>query len=403
MTSGTLPKGWKDIELGDALKRIKRPVEVDPSMMYREIGIRSHGKGIFHKEERTGESIGEKSVFWVEPDCFIVNIVFAWEQAIAKTSTNEIGMIASHRFPMYKPARDILDLDYLVYFFQSPRGKYLLGLASPGGAGRNKTLGQEEFLNLSVSLPSYLEQRKIVEILASWDNAIALTESLIFAKQQKKRGIAQQLLTGNKRFDEYKTHKWDDVRFSDVINISIGRTPPRDNPNYWDTNKSTKNIWLSIRDLQSKYITDSKEYLSDLGIQVSNARLLPIDTVIMSFKLTIGKAGILAAPAYTNEAICALIPKDDSIISSKYLYHALSVVRFDYEIDQAIKGKTLNIPKLERLVLPLPSLKEQKKIADFIDLLDDEIELIIQKLNLLKQQKKGLMQKLLTGQIRVKV
>ena len=119
MTSGTLPKGWKDIELGDALKRIKRPVELDPSMMYREIGIRSHGKGIFHKEERTGESIGEKSVFWVESDCFVVNIVFAWEQAIAKTTANEKGMIASHRFPMYKPARDMLDLDYLVYFFQS--------------------------------------------------------------------------------------------------------------------------------------------------------------------------------------------------------------------------------------------------------------------------------------------
>jgi len=67
-------------------------------------------------------SLGNKRVFRVHPDCFIVNIVFAWEQAVAKTSANEIGMIASHRFPMFRPKNNQCNIDYLTYFFKTPRG-----------------------------------------------------------------------------------------------------------------------------------------------------------------------------------------------------------------------------------------------------------------------------------------
>ena len=122
--------------------------------LYQQIGIRSHTKGIFYKDEVKGAELGNKRVFWIEPNCFVVNIVFAWEHAIAKTTEKEIGMIASHRFPMYKPKEGIIDLDYLLYYFKSPKGKYLLGLASPGGAGRNKTLGKSEFMKLQIPVPS---------------------------------------------------------------------------------------------------------------------------------------------------------------------------------------------------------------------------------------------------------
>ena len=109
--------------------------------------------------------MGNKSVFWIQPDCFVVNIVFAWEHAIAKTTQAEVGMIASHRFPMYKPKKGVLDLDFLLYYFKTARGKHLLGLASPGGAGRNKTLGQGEFAKLKIPVPSLAEQKRIVEVL----------------------------------------------------------------------------------------------------------------------------------------------------------------------------------------------------------------------------------------------
>src|SRR5690349_9638331 len=119
MTKYDVPAGWKLNSVGSLLKKVRNPVDIEPRRLYREIGIRSHGKGIFYKGERLGETLGSKSVFWIEPDCFIVNIVFAWEQAIAKTTIKEIGMIGSHRFPMYQPIAGELDLDYILYFFKT--------------------------------------------------------------------------------------------------------------------------------------------------------------------------------------------------------------------------------------------------------------------------------------------
>jgi restriction endonuclease S subunit len=196
---GFLPKDWKLKSISKITSRIKNPFTPEPEKHYREIGIRSHCKGIFHKEEVTGKQLGNKSVFWIQPDCFVVNIVFAWEHAIAKTTQSEVGMIASHRFPMYKPKEDILDLDYLLYYFKTPRGKHLLGLASPGGAGRNKTLGQSDFVKLQIPVPSLEEQKKIVSVLLSADKEIELLKQHIEFLKGQKKGLMQKLLTGEIR------------------------------------------------------------------------------------------------------------------------------------------------------------------------------------------------------------
>jgi type I restriction enzyme, S subunit len=199
--SHLLFKGEKSKEqsLLKLVDRIKHSFVPEPNKLYKQIGIRSHCKGIFYKEEVTGTMLGNKSVFHIEPDCFIVNIVFAWEHAIAKTTTNEIGMIASHRFPMYKPKEGLLDLNYMLHFFKSKKGKDLLELASPGGAGRNKTLGQSEFLKLQIPVPSFQRQQLIAEILDKADYEITLYQQKLEQMQQQKKGLLQQLLTGKTR------------------------------------------------------------------------------------------------------------------------------------------------------------------------------------------------------------
>jgi type I restriction enzyme, S subunit len=196
---GELSEDWELRHISDIVQRIKKAFTPEPEKMYREIGIRSHCKGIFHKEEVTGASVGSKSVFWIQTDCFVVNIVFAWEHAIAKTTEAEIGMIASHRFPMYKPTKGILDLDYLLYYFKTARGKHLLGLASPGGAGRNKTLGQGEFAKLKIPVPSLAEQKRIVAVLSEADREIELLKQQIATLKEQKKGLMQKLLTGEIR------------------------------------------------------------------------------------------------------------------------------------------------------------------------------------------------------------
>jgi type I restriction enzyme S subunit len=194
-----IPDDWEIKSLSSVLEQVKNPVKPEKDKLYKQIGIRSHTKGIFYKESVTGQSLGNKSVFAIEPDCFILNIVFAWEHAIAKTTIDELGMIVSHRFPMYKPLFSKLDLDYLLFFFKSKRGKDLLGLASPGGAGRNKTLGQKEFLKLKIPIPSIKEQKAIADFLETYDYEIKLHQQKLQTLQLQKKGLMQQLLTGKTR------------------------------------------------------------------------------------------------------------------------------------------------------------------------------------------------------------
>jgi len=190
---------WEEMSLSEILISAGKKVVTKDGEEYRQIGVRSHTKGIFHKKKVTGLALGNKRVFWIEPDCFIVNIVFAWEHAIAKTTNTELGMIASHRFPMYKPKEGVLNLDFLLYFFKTPKGKYLLQLASPGGAGRNKTLGKTEFLRLQIPVPSLNEQKRIAQVLAKSDEEIHQTQDYLKQLQKQKKGLMQQLLNGKKR------------------------------------------------------------------------------------------------------------------------------------------------------------------------------------------------------------
>ncbi len=184
---------WKTYPVRKILKRFSNPVNIELDRPYSQIGIRSHGKGIFYKEPVSGESLGNKRIFWIEENKLILNIVFAWERAVSKTTAYEIGMVASHRFPMYEPVDELLDLDFILHFFLTPKGKSLLELASPGGAGRNKTLGQAEFEKLKISIPSKSEQIKISKFLKEIDKEIEVTSERIEQTELFKKGLLQKM------------------------------------------------------------------------------------------------------------------------------------------------------------------------------------------------------------------
>lgn len=148
------------------------------------------------------------------------------------------------------------------------------------------------------------------------------------------------------------------VKLGDVTEINIGKTPDRKNTNYWGQG----NIWVSISDMNSKYISNSKEEITDLAVSESNIKIIPENTVIMSFKLTIGKVAITEIPLFTNEAIASF--KIDENLIPEYLYYVLRFIDYDKYVDRAAKGKTLNKKKLNQIKIPVCSLQEQNKIID---------------------------------------
>lgn len=187
---------------------------------------------------------------------------------------------------------------------------------------------------------------------------------------------------------------WVKEKLGKLCSISIGGTPSRSNPSFWDYEKVTNNLWVSIKDLDKSVICETLEYITDAGVQKSNVKLVKKGTVLMSFKLTIGKVAIVGKELYTNEAIAAF---ESHKIDSLFLYYGFQQWDLLKDVDQAIKGATLNKSKLSNIEIYLPLCKtEQYKIAEVLSKIDKAIaqtETLIAKY---KRIKTGLMQDLLT-------
>ncbi|MEJ6066271.1 restriction endonuclease subunit S [Psychrobacter sp. 16-Bac2893] len=252
-------------------------------------------------------------------------------------------------------------------------------------------------------LPPLREQQKIAKILSTWDKAISTTERLIDNSTQQKKALMQQLLTGKKRLldDEGKRFEgeWARQPISFVADVITGNTPSTKNQEYYGGGK----LFVSPSDLGiSKYILETTKRLTDLGF--SQTRKVPKGSSLFTcIGSTIGKLGIAGEELATNQQINSVCAKGNNcgeFIYYQLLFHA-----------EQIKGSaaTQAVPIINKtnfesqLIFSPASLEEQQKIATVLTNADKEIELLDQQLADLQQEKKALMQVLLTGKKRVVV
>lgn len=163
------------------------------------------------------------------------------------------------------------------------------------------------------------------------------------------------------------------VKLKDIFDLQMGKTPSRNNSEYWNGDYK----WISIKDISNanKYIYDTKEKITAKAIEDSKIKSIPANTVIMSFKLSIGKTSITKEKIYTNEAIMAFIDKKTLPIDINYIYYLLSNWNWNIITNKAVMGLTLNKSILSNLEIDLPSIDEQKKIANILDKVTNLIEL----------------------------
>lgn len=401
--AGILPGDWDVYMLGDCLSRVERPVEVKPNELYTQIGIRSHGKGLFYKEPIAGATLGNKAVFWIEPDCFIVNIVFAWEQAIGKTTQSEVGMIGSHRFPMYRPVNDRVDIDYLISYFLTKRGTDILEAASPGGAGRNKTLGQDRFLKSKIVLPPIEEQQKIAAILTTQDKVIELKERRLAEKQRQKKHLMQQLLTGKKRLPGF-SEEW---KIKPLKKLTEKQKKKNHGFQYRLVLSNSAQHGIVSQDQEfDKEIANEERidgyYVVIPGAFVYNPRIsvtAPCGPINVN---ETGETGIMS-PLYTVFTISSPQISQDFLKyyfqSSCWYKYVKGVANYGARHDRISisDGDFFDMP------IPLPTKEEQSYIAKVLSASNREIELLQQDIEQEKQKKKALMQLLLKGIVRVKI
>jgi len=129
---------------------VRRSVDVKLNESYPELGIRSFGKGTFHKPAISGVEVGSKRLYWINPGDVVFNNVFAWEGAVAIARKDDNGRVGSHRFITCVPNSELVTAEYINFYFLTEEGLDKLGEASPGGAGRNRTLGLKKLDTITV-------------------------------------------------------------------------------------------------------------------------------------------------------------------------------------------------------------------------------------------------------------
>ena len=254
---------------------------------------------------------------------------------------------------------------------------------------------------IQIPTPTFTEQNRIVSVLSLWGTAIAKQTALIEQLTLRKRGLMQQLLTGKKRLKGFEG-EWKEVRLGDVASINRGGSP-RPIEDYITQGEGYNWIKIGDVDQDAKYITSTEEKIIKEGL--SKTRFVKRGDFILSNSMSFGRPYILKIDGCIHDG-WLVIQEYDQTINIDFLYYILG---YDTTLAQyksmAAGSGVLNLNKeiVKEVQLRIPTIEEQIAIASILVNADKEIEIQKQKLAAMQEQKKGLMQVLLTGRKRIKL
>lgn len=261
------------------------------------------------------------------------------------------------------------------------------------------SINSTQLKEFPILVPPLPEQIKIAEILSTWDNAINTVQKLLANSQQQKKALMQQLLTGKKRFAGFDG-EWEEKRLGDISDMNSGGTPKSSVPDFYNGDIP----WVSIADMtkQGKFINSTERYITGLGMENSSARLYPKNTILYAMYASIGESSIANVECCSSQAILGIRSKKE--LYYEFLYFYLCFLKEEIKLQgQQGTQSNLNAAMVKDFKIKLPLFPEQQKIAAVLTTADQEIDNLRAQLNHLKQEKKALMQQLLTGKRRVKV
>jgi type I restriction enzyme S subunit len=390
-----LPEGWKWVRLGEVAKITTGNSNVQDAS----------DDGVYPFFDRSGE-IKRSERYFLDTEAVIV--------------PGE----GSDFFPKYfKGKFDLHQRTYAIFNFKGLDGMFLyylmhllrVNLIRTAVGTTVLSLRLPHFQNLELPLPPLPEQRKIAEILETVDNAIEKTEKIIEKYKRIKQGLMQDLLTkgidekGNIRSE--KTHKfkdsplgripeeWEVVRLGEVGEIISGSTPSTYNSEYWNG----EIVWITPEDLskiKTLFIENSSRKITQKGLRSCSARIIPAYSVVISSRAPIGYVKVSKVPFTTSQG-CKSIAYNGKF-SPEFLAIMLSnKVQDMINLGSGTTFQEITKSNLKKLLIPLPPLPEQKRIAEILSQIDQTIEKEERYKQKLERLKKGLMEDLLTGKVRV--
>lgn len=395
---GLVPSEWEVIPLGEIFKfknGLNKAKEFfgygTPIVNYMDVFQRTHlsaegitGRVDVNTREISAYGVRQGDVFFTRTSETAEEIGLA-----AVIDTVDQDTVFSGFILRARPIDQSLDTKFKGYCFSA---KYFRQQVIARASYTTRALTNGRSLSAAfLARPPLPEQRAIAAALSDVDALLATQGALIAKRRAIKQGTMQELLTGKRRLPGFDG-EWKIKRLGEISEITIGRTPPRLNQAMWNG----QHTWLSIADISGKHVSASKEQITDLAAQ--SMEHVPAGTLMMSFKLSIGRLCFAGSDLYTNEAICAF---RDLTADAEFLYYMLGRVDFSLYGKQAVKGYTLNKESLRLVEVPLPMIEEQTAIAQVLSDMDADIAALEKcraKTALLKQ---GMMQELLTGRTRL--
>jgi len=375
-----LPSEWNYVEIGKVFKESNENNR--PDLPLYSV---TRTKGIIPQEEnnKRDTSSSDKSKYKViHPGDIVYNTMRMWQGVVALSN---VEGIVSPAYTVCTPTEDVYG-KYAEYLFKTHPMIKLFHRFSQGLVDDTLSLKYENFKKIFMPLPPFSEQRKIAAILSTVDEAIEKTEAIIEQTEKVKKGLMQQLLTkgiGHTKFKKTEIgeipEEWEVRRLEEICEIRYGKSP--------------KGVKVEYSDYPimgtSGHVGYAKEFL------FSGPMIL------------VGRKGTIDKPIYI-ERDCWIIDTayglfaDQTKVSLKWLYYFLT--SYDLaSLNEATGVPSLNRNSLYSIKVPLPSLNEQNKISNILTSIEQKIETEKEKLSIINEIKKGLMQSLLTGKVRVKV
>ena len=390
-----LPSGWKIMRLGDVAEK---SILKNRNNLIKVVLSNSAIDGLVAQNEYFDKDIANKEniqdYYIVDLGDFVYNPRISQSAPTGPINRNMLSKgIVSPLYTVFTVQDEIL-AKFLAYFFKTIVWQNQVKSVANYGARYDRiNITDNAFFSLKILLPPLDEQKKIAEILSTCDEAINLTINLIESKKQFKKALMQNLLTAKIRFPQFKD-EWEETKLGEICDISTGTS-------------------------KSRFIGDGKFYIVDMGSITQDGLLnLTKTTNLNQDFLDFGDLVMPKDDIGGGKIIgkVAVIDKDNTYVLSDHIFRIKTTENSNFlaylinsdlinkKIRREVSGTAqLGLSKrtIENLKIKLPNLKEQQKIAEVLTACDDEINLLNLKLENLKKQKQGLMQKLLSGKVRI--
>lgn len=409
---GEIPVEWEVVELKGVSQIIvsnvdKKSVDGEKSVLlcnYMDV----YQNDYIHKElEFMSATASEAEIekFLLKKGDVIITKDSETKDDIAKSAVvvEDFGnILCGYHLALLRPDHQLVDGNYLSKTIQLGEVKKQLTNKANGTTRFGLNVGTIEELQLP--LPPLPEQQKIAAILSTVDEKIEVIEGRIAQTQALKKGLMQKLLTegiGHSRFKDSALGRipesWEVVKLGDLVDKIVGGgTPSRENENYW-TNEIP---WATVKDLKGSILHDTKEYISKSGLKGSASNFIAPGTLIIATRMALGKAVFFTKGVAINQDLKAIYPK--LTLNSQFLFYWLMAnAELIKSMGSGSTVKGIRLEVLRSLDFKLPSVVEQQEISKILCVIDEKLEILESKKQHFQDLKKGLMQQLLTGRVRV--